>query len=216
LYLAAAGACLLAHVPLAVAGITTPLNEIVVYDLSEGTVDKVTAPAPNPSSGVLEPGLYETDTPGKSNMPLLVIEPSQFFHPYGAITVSIPMLNLLVQNKLVVSSVVGVDQQTDRLAFWSDGDAGKPTDVLSAFQTFGIGSAYQTVLVEVRPTNYVDVSAYVNLPLNARFLSDGGVPEASSFVIWALLGTGGMMAGWWQRRRAKAASLNAHAASTEK
>ena len=92
-------------------------------------------------------------------------------------------------------------KRTGNLGFWSDADPSSPTDVLAAFQAFGIGSLWNTVLVEVKPTTPVDVSAYVNLPLSASFLSDGGVPEPSSVVIWLLLGTSGLVARWWRRRR---------------
>jgi hypothetical protein len=192
-----AAACLCAPSSVS-AGLATTTDELLVYDANQNAVDQTSNLA---IGGIPQPGIQDTDTPGNANVPLLLIEPGQDFQPTRPVPVVLAELDLLIQAGMLVHNVVGVDQATGNLGFWSDADASNPTDVLAAFEAFGIGGLYNTVLVEVLPTAPVDVSAYVNLPLSASFLSDGGVPEASTFAMWLLLGGGGLAGRWWRQRR---------------
>lgn len=200
-------ACLCAPSPSVLAGLATTADELLVYDANQNVVDQASGTT---IDGLIQPGIQDTSTPGNANLPLLLIEPGQNFQPTRPVPVVLAQLDLLIQAGLLVHNVVGVDQATGNLGFWSDADASDPTDVLAAFQAFGIGGVYNTVLVEVLPTAPVDISAYVNLPLSASFLSDGGVPEASTFAMWLLIGAGALAFGKWrQKHMARRASATA-------
>jgi hypothetical protein len=198
-HLLLASACLCAHAQSVSAGFATTADQLMVYNANQTIVDQTSTLA---TGGLALPGVQDTHTPGRGNLPLLLIESGQRFQPTRPIPLVLAAVDQLMQGGMHVENVVGVDLATGNLGFWSDADASNPTDVLAAFQAFGIGGLYNTVLVEVLPTAPVDVSAYVNLPLSASFLSDGGVPEASTFAMWLLLGGGGLACGWWWQRRA--------------
>ena len=62
------------------------------------------------ASGLVEPGVQDTATPGNLSMPLLLIEPGQDFQPTRPIPVVLAQLNLLLQAGTLIDNVVGVDQ----------------------------------------------------------------------------------------------------------
>jgi hypothetical protein len=87
-----------------------------------------------------------------------------------------------------------------RLAFWSDSNPASAADILAAFQSAGMGTVSSNVLTSNETGSPVDVSAYAVIPLSNQTLSDGGVPEPSTFIMWAIMGIATQLLRWRRRR----------------
>jgi hypothetical protein len=139
-----------------------------------------------------------------SESPLLLLSSTASSRPAGSKFVAgqSSSLSLAVQaSNQAVNAITPMPAKTGRLAFWSDTNPASAADILAAFQNAGMGTVISTVLASNAPTSPVDVSAYVVIPLSNQFLSDGGVPEPSTYIMWMVLGTGTLSVRWWRRRK---------------
>lgn len=212
--------------PWAWAGIVVRPDQLVTYDgqnnVSEAVGDLSNGPDPQPLPSLQDLSTFDSavatglggiqtsaliDVGGgvtaaaSAGSPQLVVgsgENTQFLAP---VFTGAKQLSTQSQANQVPDVPAAVGSQSGPLGFWSDGNPASPTDVLAAFRNSGLGSVSNTVLAPGNLTPSVDVSAYVVIPLSDDALTDGGVPEASTFVMWGTVGSGGIILVCWRRRR---------------